>query len=328
MQTRLLGNTNIAITPIIFGTWQAGKKGWVGIDDDTVIEAMRAALDAGITTFDTAEIYGDGYSEELVGKALGGVRDRIVLATKVFPNHLKAEQVLEACENSLRRLQTDVIDLYQIHWPAGAFKSGVVPIGETMGALNQLKEQGKIRAIGVSNFSRSQLEDAAQYGRIDSLQPPYSLFWRGVEADLLPYCVATNLIVLAYASLAQGLLTGKFDPNHQFPPEDIRSKNKLFQTPLYEKAQAALAQLRPIAERYHTSLGNLALAWLIAQPQTTAIVGARNAEQARENAKAADIQLSLDDLQGMDTISRTVTDAVDTNPVMWNFGVNHHDADT
>ncbi len=320
MQTRRLGNTDIAITPIIFGTWQAGKKGWVGIEDDTVIEAMRAALDAGITTFDTAEIYGDGYSETLVGKALGGVRDRVVLATKVFPNHLKAEQVIEACENSLRRLQTEVIDLYQIHWPAGAFNSEVVPIGETMGALNQLKEQGKIRAIGVSNFSRSQLEAAAQYGPIDSLQPPYSLFWRGVETDQLPYCIDHNLTVLAYSSLAQGLLTGKFGPDHQFPPEDIRSKNKLFQPPLYAKAQAALAQLRPIAERYQTSLGNLALAWLIAQPQTTAIVGARQAEQARENAKVAAIHLAPEDLQVLDTISRTVTDAVDDNPVMWNFG--------
>jgi aryl-alcohol dehydrogenase-like predicted oxidoreductase len=320
METRSLGNTNIAITPIIFGTWQAGKKGWVGIDDDTVIDAMRAALNAGITTFDTAEIYGNGYSEDLVGKALGCVRDRVVLATKVFPNHLKAEQVIAACENSLCRLQTDVIDLYQIHWPSGAFNSEVVPIGETMGALNQLKEQGKIRAIGVSNFSRSQLEEAAQYGRIDSLQPPYSLFWRGVETEQRPYCIDHNLTVLAYSSLAQGLLTGKFGPNHQFPAEDIRSKNKLFQSPLYEKAQAALTQLRPIADRYQTSLGNLALAWLIAQPQTTAIVGARHAEQARENAKAAEIQLAPEDLQLMDIISRTVTDYVDTNPVMWNFG--------
>jgi aryl-alcohol dehydrogenase-like predicted oxidoreductase len=320
MQTRRLGTTDIAITPIIFGTWQAGKKGWVGIDDDTVIDAMQAALDAGITTFDTAEIYGEGYSEDLVGKALGGVRDRVVLATKVFPHHLKAEQVIAACENSLRRLQTDVIDLYQIHWPSGAFNSEVVPIGETMEALNQLKEQGKIRAIGVSNFSQSQLEEAAQYGRIDSLQPPYSLFWRGVETEQRPYCIDHNLTVLAYSSLAQGLLTGKFGPDHQFPGEDIRSKNKLFQSPLYEKAQAALTQLRPIADRYQISLGNLALAWLIAQPQTTAIVGARHAEQARENAKAAEIQLAPDDLQLMDTISRTVTDYIDTNPVMWNFG--------
>lgn len=320
METRKLGNTDIAITPIIFGTWQAGKKGWVNVEDEAVIEAMRAALEAGITTFDTAEIYGDGYSEELVGRALGAVRDRVVLATKVFPNHLKAQQVIEACENSLRRLQTEVIDLYQIHWPAGSFGSEIVPIGETMAALNQLKEQGKIRAIGVSNFSRSQLEEAAQYGRIDSLQPPYSLFWRGVETDQMPYCIEHSLTIMAYSSLAQGLLTGKFSVGHQFPDADIRSKNKLFQPPLFDTALAALDELRPIAERHHTTLGNIALAWLIAQPQTTAIVGARNPQQARENAKAVAVRLSPQELQDIDAIGQVVTQQLDPNPVMWNFG--------
>jgi myo-inositol catabolism protein IolS len=320
MQTRKLGNTEIEITPLIFGTWQAGKKGWVGVEDQAVIEAMQAALAAGVTTFDTAEVYGDGYSEELVGQALGGMRDRVILATKVFANHLKADQVIEACEGSLRRLQTDVIDLYQIHWPSGAFNSEIVPIGETMEALNQLKAQGKIRAIGVSNFSKTQLQEAMQYGRIDSLQPPYSLFWRGVEAELQPYCVEHNITILAYSALAQGLLTGKFGPDHQFPKGDVRSSNKLFQPPLYEKAQAALAQLKPIADRHHTTLGNLALAWLMAQPQTTAIVGARNREQAQENAKAVEVKLSAEDLAAIDAIGRTVTDHLDDNPVMWTFG--------
>ncbi|TVP69927.1 MAG: aldo/keto reductase [Leptolyngbya sp. LCM1.Bin17] len=319
MQTRKLGNTEIEITPLIFGTWQAGKKGWVGVEDQAVIEAMQAAFEAGITTFDTAEVYGDGYSEELVGKALAGVRDRVVLATKVFANHLKADQVIAACDGSLRRLQTDVIDLYQIHWPSGAFNSEIVPLGETMAALNQLKQQGKIRAIGVSNFSKAQLQEAMQYGPIDSLQPPYSLFWRGVETELQPYCVEHNITILAYSALAQGLLTGKFGPNHQFPKDDIRSQNKLFQPPLYAKAQAALTQLHPIAERYHTSLGNLALAWLMAQPQTTAIVGARNREQAQENAKAVEVELSAADLAAIDAIGRTVTDHLDDNPVMWTF---------
>ncbi|MBD0268353.1 MAG: aldo/keto reductase [Cyanobacteria bacterium Co-bin8] len=319
MQARKLGNTDISITPIVFGTWQAGKRGWVGVEDEPVIQAMQAAFEAGVTTFDTAEIYGDGYSEELVGKALVGVRDRIILATKVFPNHLKADQVITACENSLKRLQTDYIDLYQIHWPAGAFNSEIVPLEETMGALIQLKDQGKIRAIGVSNFLRSQLQEAMQYGPIDSLQPPYSLFWRQLEQETLPFCVENNITVLAYCSLAQGLLTGKFGPNHVFPQDDIRSKNKLFQGELYQKAQAALDRLRPLAEKYQTTLGNLALAWLIAQPQTCAIVGARNPEQAQENALAAAINLSAEDLAEIDTISRRVTEHLDQDPVMWRF---------
>lgn len=316
---RQLGQSEIAITPIILGTWQAGKSGWVGIEDAEVIQAMRAAYDAGITTFDTAEVYGDGYSEQLVGQALADVRDRIVLATKVFPNHLQYQQVIEACEQSLGRLQTDYIDLYQIHWPSGSFKSQVVPIEETMRALNDLKQQGKIRAIGVSNFSKEQLAEAAQYGQIDSVQPPYSLFWRQVEQDLRPYCVDHHISIVAYSSLAQGLLTGKFGPDHQFAEGDIRLKNKLFRGEHFQRAQAALERLRPMAERHSCTLAQLSLAWLIAQPQTNAIVGARNAEQAIQNARAAEILLTSSELEEIDAIGRMVTDHLDDNPIMWDF---------
>lgn len=319
MKLRPLGNTDIWISPIIMGTWQAGKRGWVGVEDDQVVGAIRAAFEAGVTTFDTAEIYGEGYSEKLVAQALSDVRDRIILATKVFPTHLKAEQVITACEQSLQRLQTDYIDLYQIHWPAGAFNSDLVPLSETMTAMVQLKEQGKIRAIGVSNFSRELLAEALTYGPVESLQPPYSLFWRQVEQDALPLCVERNLSVIAYSSLAQGLLTGKFGPDHQFPSGDVRATNRLFQGETYLRAQAALDQLRPIAQHYNTTLGNLALAWLIAQPQTSAIVGARSAEQSAANVAAAELTLSPADLAAIDAIGRTVTDGLDNNPVMWNF---------
>ncbi|NJL39163.1 MAG: aldo/keto reductase [Leptolyngbyaceae cyanobacterium SM1_4_3] len=316
---RLLGNSGIEITPIIVGTWQAGKSGWVGIEDTEVIQALKAAFDAGITTFDTAEVYGKGYSEQIVGQALAEVRDRTVIATKVFANHLKYQQVIDACEGSLKNLKTDYIDLYQIHWPAGSFNSEVVPIEETMRALNDLKQQGKIRAIGVSNFSRDQLTEAAQHGRIDSLQPPYSLFWRGLEQDAMPCCVENNISIIAYSPLAQGLLTGKFSADHKFEEGDIRNKNKLFQGENYQRAQQALDKLRPIADRNQCSLAQLALAWAIAQPQVSAIAGARNAEQAVQNAKAAKVQLSENDLAEIDAIGRTVTDHLDDNPVMWNF---------
>ena len=227
--------------------------------------------------------------------------------------------MIEACERSLKNLNTDYIDLYQIHWPSGSFGNEAVPIEETMSALNELKQQGKIRAVGVSNFSRSQLEEAARYGRIDSLQPSYSLFWRQVEKDTVPYCIENNISILAYCSLAQGLLTGKFGCGHQFEAEDNRSKNKLFKGENYERAQQALKQLRPIAERHQITLSNLALAWLIAQPQTNAIVGARNPEQAVENAKATHIHLSTSDFEDLDAISRTVTDHLDDNPVLWDW---------
>jgi aryl-alcohol dehydrogenase-like predicted oxidoreductase len=319
MEKRPLGTSGIQITPIIIGTWQAGKKMWVGIEDADTTKAIRAAFDAGITTIDTAEAYGEGHSEQIVAQAVSDVRDKVVYATKVFANHLKYDQVIEACDRSLKNLKTDYIDLYQIHWPSGAFNNEVVPIEETMSALNHLKEQGKIRAIGVSNFSRAQLEEAGRYGRIDSLQPPYSLFWRWVEQDAMPYCVENKISILAYSSLAQGLLTGKFERGHKFDPADNRAKNKLFQGENYERAQQALDKLRPIAERHQCTLAQLALAWLIAQPQTNAIAGARNAEQAVGNAKAGDVNLSTDELKEIDAIGRIVTDRLDDNPIMWNW---------
>ena len=319
METRRLGTSDVEITPILMGTWQAGKKQWVGIEDAQIIKAIQAAFEAGITTVDTAEVYGNGHSEQIVAQALSDVRDQVTYASKVFANHLKYDQVIEACEGSLKNLKTDYLDLYQIHWPSGAFNSEVVPIEETMSALNQLKEQGKIRAIGVSNFSGTQLEEASQYGRIDSLQPPYSLFWRQVEKDAMPYCVENNISILAYSSLAQGLLTGKFERGHKFEEGDNRAKNKLFNGENYERAQQALDKLRPIAERHHCSLSQLSLAWLIAQPQTNAIAGARNAEQPSQNAKAADVKLSADELQEIDAIGRLVTNHLDENPVMWDW---------
>lgn len=320
MQTRTLGSSDILITPIILGTWQAGKKMWVGIEDSESVKALRAAFDAGITTFDTAEVYGAGHSEQIVAQALCDVRDQVVYATKVFANHLKYDQVMAACEGSLKNLNTDYIDLYQIHWPAGSWNSEIVPVEETMRALNDLKQQGKIRAIGVSNFNREQIAEAAQYGKIESLQPPYSLFWRWVEKEVQPYCVENNISIIAYSSLAQGLLTGKFGPDHQFAEGDHRSGNKLFANKEhYQRVQQALDQLRPIAEKYQCTLAQLSLAWLIAQPQSNAIVGARNAQQAIDNAKAGDIQLSAEDLATIDSIGRIVTDHLDEELVMWNF---------
>jgi len=195
------------------------------------------------------EAYGKGHSERVLGAAVSDFRDRVILATKIFPNHLKAEQVAEACHRSLKNLKTDVIDLYQIHWPAGSFGTKAVPIAETMGALNRLKEEGKIRAIGVSNFSRPQIEEASQYGRIDSLQPPYSLFWRHVENDAMPYCMENDITILAYSSMAQGLLTGKFAKDHKFQKGDHRAGNRLLIPENFERVHQALDRLGPWRNR-------------------------------------------------------------------------------
>jgi myo-inositol catabolism protein IolS len=317
MRYHSLGKSALKISTIIMGTFQAGKSKWAGIDDTQSTRAIRSAFDAGITTFDSAEAYGKGHAERILGAALCDVRDRVVLATKVSPNRLGYDQVLNACHASLRKLQTDYIDLYQIHWPSGSFGGKVVPVEETMAAMIKLKEQGKIRAIGVSNFSRAQVAEAAKFGPVDSLQPPFSLFWRHVEKDAMTYCRDNNISILAYSPMAQGLLTGRFGPNHKFEKGDHRSKNKLFQPENYQRVQQALARLKPIATAQGVNPGQLALAWVIAHPGTCAIAGARNAEQAALNARAADISLSASTLTQMDEIGRLVTDYLDENPVMW-----------
>jgi aryl-alcohol dehydrogenase-like predicted oxidoreductase len=301
------------------GLWQAGKEMWVGIDDKETTKAIRAAFDAGITTFDTAEAYGKGHSERILAAATSDIRDKLIYATKVFANHLAYDQVLNACDRSLKNLKTDYIDLYQIHWPSGSFGFNEVPIAETMDALNTLKEQGKIRSIGVSNFSRRQLQQAADYSQIDSLQPPYSLFWRQVEKEAMSVCIENKITILAYSPMAQGLLTGKFGPDHQVEKGDIRATNRLFQPDMYARVQEALSTLRPIAEKKGITLGQLALAWVISHPQTCAIAGARNADQAKENAKAGDLFLSDAALSEIDEIGRSVTDFLNDNPIMWKF---------
>jgi len=319
MDFRQLGKSDIYISPILMGTWQAGRQMWAAIDDADTIAAIRAAFDQGVTTVDTAEVYGNGYSERIVQKALGDVRKEAVYATKVFANHLSYDQVLEACHRSLRNLQTDYIDLYQMHWPAGAFGTAEVPVEETMRALNNLKKQGKIRAIGVSNFSRRQLEEAALYGRIDSLQPPYSLFWRHVEKDAMQYCVDNQVTILAYSSLAQGLLTGKFGADHRFAKGDHRAKNRLFHGKIFERVQQALAELGDISRRLNLPMSQVALAWVIRQPMTCAIAGARNADQSRLNAGAAHVTLSESDLERIDAAGRLVSEHLDDDPVMWKW---------
>ena len=317
MEQRRLGLSDVTISAVVLGTWQAGKHMWVGIDDGEIARAMRAAYEAGIRAVDTAEFYGKGHSERMVGKHLRDVRQHMVYATKVFPTHLEYKKVKEACHRSLGNLETDYIDLYQIHWPAGSFGTKKVPVEDTMAAMNDLKQEGKIRAIGVSNFSREQLEEAHRVGPIDSLQPPYSLFWRQVESDAMPFCLENRITILGYSSLAQGLLTGKSGAEHRFEKGDHRSKNRLFEPENYRRVQEAIERLRPIASRKGVTLAQLALAWLIAQPGTCAIAGARNENQARENAAAARVALSPEDLEEIDCIGRTVTDHLDSNPVMW-----------
>lgn len=310
-------NAEPSLSPVIMGTWQADSQYWQGVDDRELIAAVHAALDAGITTFDTAENYGNGHSEQLLGEALQGRRSRAVICSKVFSNHLRAEQVVAACHRALTNLRTDYLDLYQIHWPAGSWGSEVVPIGETMDALLGLRAQGKIRAIGVSNFNLAQLQDARRCGEIFSLQPPYSLFWRHIDREIRPWCEAQGIRILAYSPLGQGILSGRFGPGHHF--DDNRKDNRLFASPHVERAHAALQELQPIADRLGISLAQLAIAWVIAQPLTHAVVGARDATQIQQTAAAASVVLSPDELARIDEIGRRVSDPLMDVAVPWTW---------
>jgi aryl-alcohol dehydrogenase-like predicted oxidoreductase len=315
MQPRRLGASDVMVSPVIFGAWALGGWMWGGADEDESIAAIRAAIDHGVTTIDTAAIYGQGYGEEVVGKAIKGLRGRVQVATKggrrwdsaegsnpwatqdrhgrdiLVRSNSRPESLFEECEQSLRRLGVDVIDLYQIHWP-----DSTTPIDETMHALIKLKEQGKIRAIGVSNFNLDWLRRASAAGPVASLQPPYSLIQRKIEAGLLPFCREHNIGVIVYSPLERGLLTGAVGPDRQFPPGDHRANHPSFTVENRRRVLSALDQIRPIAERHGASLAQVVINWTIHEPGiTAAIVGARTADQAAHNAGALKFALTPDE---------------------------------
>jgi aryl-alcohol dehydrogenase-like predicted oxidoreductase len=315
MQYRKLGTSNINASVITYGAWAIGGTMWGGTDEKASIESIHASLDAGVTTIDTAPIYGYGYSEELVAKAIGNRRDKVQILTKfglrwdssdgehffdldekgktvkIFKNARK-QSILKECEESLRRLKTDYIDLYQCHW-----RDTTTPLEETMEACAQLLKEGKVRAIGVSNFTAADIDTCNNIVPIASNQPPYSMVLRDIEKEVLPYCREHNIATIVYSPLQRGLLTGKFKPDHKFAPGDHRASTPQFQPKFIERVNKFLLELKPIADRHNTSTGNIVLNWTIQQPGVTvALVGARDGAQATENAKAADLQLSADEI--------------------------------
>ena len=314
MEYRRLGRSELEVSAVILGCWIHGKSGWHDVEDEESVAAIREAIELGVNTLDTAEWYGGGHSEQVIARAVEGMhRAELIIATKVAPTHLQRAQLFEACERSLKNLNTDYIDLYQIHWP-----NEKVPIEETMGALSELREQGKIRVIGVSNFDERQMAGVLEHGRIESLQPPYSLFWRHTEKRILPFCREHEIGVIAYSPLAQGLLTGKFGPKLDLPEDDIRHKNELFKGETYPVALQAVEEVRPIAEKHGRTLGQVAINWVLCQPGlTAAIVGARNPQQARENVGGAGWRLDEGDLAKLDALGNRVMAKLDESPVMW-----------
>lgn len=287
METRRFGNTDIQVTPVGLGTWAIGGWMWGGTDEAQSIETIHRAIDKGIGLIDTAPVYGFGRSEEIVGKALAdGRRDQVALATKVALNwnddHDKvwrdstASRIEREVEDSLKRLQTDRIDIYQIHWP-----DPKTPMEETARALEKLYQAGKIRAIGVSNFTPSQMDELQKNVPLHSLQPPYNLFERDIEQEILPYCRENGIATITYGGLCRGLLTGKMREDTQFTGDDLRKNDPKFQGERYRQYLNAVAELDAFAkERYQKNVLALALRWLVDQPgATTALWGARRPDQ-------------------------------------------------
>ena len=290
MKFRKLGQSDLNCSVIGLGTWGMAGSFWGKGDDDQSIATIRAGLEAGINLIDTAPVYGDGHSEEVVGKALEGLkREDIVLATKCGRFTCETEKIRQELETSLKRLKTDYIDLYQVHWP-----DDKVPFEETFGELENMRKQGKIRYIGVSNFSVEQTEEASKYCQIVSTQPQYSLLVRDIEKDILPYCVEKNIGILSYGSIGAGALTGKFKEKPVFKEDDERASfYTFFQEQNWPKTKQMIDTLEEIASSHGKPTVHAAINWGLKQKGiSVALVGARTPEQVRMNAQAADWELT------------------------------------
>jgi aryl-alcohol dehydrogenase-like predicted oxidoreductase len=302
MEQRRLGSSSVSVSQIGLGTWGMSGAFWGAADDTESIRVIHRALDLGVTLIDTAEAYGWGHAEEVLGKALVRRRQQAVIATKAAPNHLEPAEVVKALEGSLKRLQTDYVDVYFIHWP-----NPDVPVGATMEALERLRAQGRIQALGVSNFGPKEMDAARQHGVIDVLQPPYNMLWREVEAATLPYCHQHNIGVMPYSGLAQGLLTGALSRNTNLVEGDERRTTVLFQPGTYERALDAVEGLRPIAAKYGRSVAQLAIQWLTSRPGVSSpLLGGRTVREMEENAGSIGWTIARADVAEIDRLTLPV----------------------
>jgi aryl-alcohol dehydrogenase-like predicted oxidoreductase len=315
MQTKRLGNSDLFITPIGFGSWAVGGGGWVfgwGNQDDTEsVAAIRRALDLGMNWIDTAAVYGLGHSEEIVARAVAGLSERPYIFTKCsliwdsqgnITHSLKRDSIRKEVEDSLKRLRVEAIDLYQIHWPDPDEE-----IEEGWTTLAELKREGKVRYLGVSNFDVAQMKRAQAIAPIDSLQPPYSLIHPEVEDEILPFCEANNIGVIVYSPMMSGLLSGRMTRERiaAFPEDDWRSKSADFQEPRLSRNLKLAELLRDIGSRHGRSAGEVAIAWTLRLPAVTgAIVGGRGPEQVEGIIGAGTFRLSDAEIAELDAFAR------------------------
>jgi len=313
MEYRKIANSDLELSTVTFGAWAAGGWMWGGTEQNDSVNAIKAAYDLGVTSIDTAPVYGQGKSEEIVGEAIKDIpRDKVQILTKYgmrwdlkkgdfafkskdnngndidIYKYAGKESIVKECEDSLRRLGTDYIDLYQIHWP-----DITTPIQESMEAVDKLIKDGKVRYAGVCNYDAEQLDEALNYIDVISDQVPYSMVKRDIERQLVSYAIENNRAILAYSPLERGLLTGKMKPGYEFGEGDHRSGLPYFTDENIEKTNEFLEKIKIIANDKEATLAQLVIRWTVEQPGITiALVGARNPEQAIQNAKAMDIDLT------------------------------------
>lgn len=322
METRKLGQSNVEVSALAFGAWAIGGWLWGGADPKDAIKAIETAVDNGMTTIDTASVYGFGLSEELVGKAIRGKRSKVQVLTKfgmswdeikgsfhfttkdnsgkdvdIYKYGAK-EKVFSDCEDSLRRLNIDCIDLFQIHWPDIS-----TPVSETMEALDILIQKGKIRAGGVCNYSAEQMAEAEKTFSLASNQVPYSMVNRDIEKTIVPHSISKNIGILAYSPMQRGLLAGKIKHGHKFNEGDNRPATPYFKEPNLSNILNFLEKIRPVAENHHATISQLVLNWTIRQPGITcALAGARNPAQVLENIGAVSFMLSDDEMKKINNL--------------------------
>ena len=309
MEYRKFGPTDMEISVTGFGCWAMGKWWWgEDVVDENSIAAVHRALDLGVNFFDTADVYGSGHSEETLGRALHGHREEVFIATKggryigvddMPTTNVTKEYLLRACEASLERLQTDYVDLYQIHWADEEH----TPPEESMEAMVELQQAGKLRYIGVSNYNVEQIKRSMAVAELVSLQPPYNMLDRHIEDEILPFCRENDIGVLCYSPMARGLLTGKYDENVTFPESDHRSRHPEWQDEQLKRNIEAVRRMTEIAKEAGKTMPQLAVAWVLSRPAVTcALCGAKRPDQIEETTQAAGWQLSRDELARIDQI--------------------------
>ncbi len=304
MEYEILGKSNLNVTKIGLGAWQFGTEWWgwgKDFEEKDAIDAIEVSLEKGINWIDTAEVYGNGYSEELVGKVISQKRKDLIIATKVSGTHARYDDVIKACEGSLKRLKTDYIDLYQFHWP-----NSYVPIEETMEAFEKLVKDGKVRYIGLSNFPVPLIKESQKSLKntpIVSNQVQYNLISRDIEKKILPFCIEQNISVIAYSPIAQGLLAGKFSHDKK-PSDDLRKDAPLFKEPNYTQILKFVEVLKKFAQELGKTPAQIALRWLIEKKGVVAIPGAKNKKQAEDNAGALGWNMDKNIIEKLDEESK------------------------